>query len=598
MKLLPLFVFAFPAWLATATPAAAATPYLHAPSVESYATHNPSGVTILANGRFLEPVGRHFPIAQWPHGLAMSRDGQTLFVASAGLGQIVTDWRGSAPRIREVLPEKQKGKRRRPSAGGVDFSRDGRTIYWSGGDGGSIYLVDTASARVTSEIPLNVAVDGTNYEDSFVVDMKIDESGRHLYCADVTNFRVIVVDTELGQVIGCARVGRYPYALSVSGDRVYAANIGLFEYSAVPAPEDKRFDARGLTKPPFGYPSREAREGTYFEGRRIPGLGAPNVADSFSVWGLDVSDPRHPRVISRLKTGLLVGAPAEDGKTVGGSAPNFLVSSGDSLFVSNGNNDLIERVDLGGNQIAARERIVPSPLVAGLRGISPAGMALSPGGDRLYVAEMGINAIAVLNARTLDVLGHIPTAWYPYRVEISPDGKQLACICFRGFGNGPKGVSQKPRSDFLGMRGVLSVLDVPSDAELAALTTKVLAFNGIVDREQDRALMNSPVVSPAPGVASKEIKYVVFITKENHTYDTIFDHVPGANDDPSLLRWGLHQTSAASRASRRCATPRSWPTTTPSPASLPSATISTWSRRPPGSGTAGWSAFNRTILCR
>ncbi len=44
------------------------------------------------------------------------------------------------------------------------------------------------------------------------------------------------------------------------------------------------------------------------------------------------------------------------------------------------------------------------------------------------------------------------------------------------------------------------------------------------------------------GRASKNIKYVVFITKENHTYDTIFDRVPGARHDPSLLRWGLHQT--------------------------------------------------------
>ncbi len=41
---------------------------------------------------------------------------------------------------------------------------------------------------------------------------------------------------------------------------------------------------------------------------------------------------------------------------------------------------------------------------------------------------------------------------------------------------------------------------------------------------------------------SKNVKYVVFITKENHTYDTIFDRVPGARHDPSLLRWGLHQT--------------------------------------------------------
>ena len=50
------------------------------------------------------------------------------------------------------------------------------------------------------------------------------------------------------------------------------------------------------------------------------------MPESFSVWGVDVSNSQTPKVISRLKTGLLVGAPSDNGKTVGGSAPNFLAS--------------------------------------------------------------------------------------------------------------------------------------------------------------------------------------------------------------------------------------------------------------------------------
>ena len=98
---------------------------------------------------------------------------------------------------------------------------------------------------------------------------------------------------------------------------------------------------------------------------------------------------------------------------MGGSAPNFLATHGDALFVSNGNNDMIERIDLAKGRIVAKQRLVPSPLVARVRGVSPSGMAVSPDGKRLYVAELGINAIAVLDAKTLAVLGHIPTAWYP-----------------------------------------------------------------------------------------------------------------------------------------------------------------------------------------
>jgi YVTN family beta-propeller protein len=533
-------VAACAAWAFLQPAFAAAPPYLHPPSVDTYARHDPDGLTILSNGRYLKPEGNPWPVAHWPHGLAQTRDGKTLFIASDGVGQIVEAWESDHPVFREVRPP-ETSRKHRPNSGGADFSADGQTLYWSDGDGGMIEEIDVASLQRRRQIPVNSVVAGRKYEDSYINDVKLSQDGRFLYCADVTNFRLAIIDLAQGKVVGSVVVGRYPYALCVSGPRVYVANIGLFEYEAVPDPEHGKYDRRGLTRPPFGYPSKEARDGVDFEGRHIRGLGEPNVPESFSVWSVDVQDPSKPAVLKRIKTGLLVGAPSDNGKTVGGSAPNFLAASGDSLFVSNGNNDLIERIDLGSGKIAAWQRLTPSPLVAGLRGVGPSGMALSPDGQRLYIAEMGINAIAVLDAHSLSVLGHIPAAWYPYRITLSPDGKKLACICFRGFGNGPNGGSNIPKSAFLGMKGVLSILDVPTPEALRDMTARVLSYNGIEDHSPDRAAMASPVIPTAPGKASKEIKYVVFITKENHTYDTIFDHVPGAQDDPSLLRWGLHQ---------------------------------------------------------
>src|SRR5712692_4857870 len=75
------------------TVGAADQPYLHAPAIDTYAKHDPNGLTILSNGRYLKPVGRHLPVAHSPYGLVMSRDGKTLFVASDGVGQIITAWR-------------------------------------------------------------------------------------------------------------------------------------------------------------------------------------------------------------------------------------------------------------------------------------------------------------------------------------------------------------------------------------------------------------------------------------------------------------------------------------------------------------------------
>ena len=273
---------------------AADRPYLHAPSVETYATHDPTGRTILSNGRYLTPVGKHIPVGRMPYGLAISRDGKTLFVASAGVGQIVNHWREAKPVIVVVPPPISGGgakEKRGSNAGGADFSPDGRTLYWSSGDSGAVYVIDATTPASTAAISLNTEMGGRKFADSYAVDVKVSGDGKFAYCADVTNFRVAVIDATVRKVVGSVSVGRYPYALAVSGNKVFAANIGLFEYSPIPRAKNGGFDPRGLTFPPFGFPSPEAQDGVEFEGRKVPGLGEPNVLESFSVWGVDVSDP-------------------------------------------------------------------------------------------------------------------------------------------------------------------------------------------------------------------------------------------------------------------------------------------------------------------
>src|SRR5205823_6044534 len=213
-----------------------------------------------------------------------------VFVASDGAGQFITGWREAKPVIAVIeAPKYQRksGKKEKPTnGGGADFSPDGHTLYWSSGETGAIYFLDTASHNKIAEVSLNTEVGARKYEDSYVTDVKVSGDGKYLYCADVTNFRVVVIDAGQRRVVGSVRVGRYPYALALSGNKVYAANIGLFEYSPIPAPTDRHSDKRGLTFPPFGYPSEEARAGVEIEGRKIPGLGEPNVPESFSVWGV------------------------------------------------------------------------------------------------------------------------------------------------------------------------------------------------------------------------------------------------------------------------------------------------------------------------
>ncbi len=514
-------------------------PYLHAPAVDAYATFNPRGTTVLPTGRLIKPWGVSTPLAQWPHAMVLSPDGKTAFVASGSVGQLIEDWNSPHPTVKLVEPMRQG------VGGSAAFSPDGKKLYWSGGNNGGFYEFDVATAQEVGFVSIDAMVDGTKYANSVIQSLRVSPGGHYLYCADVANFRIAIVDLETKKVVGSAPTGYYPYALAISGKHIFVANIGMFRYHVVPA-APVGYPQRGISHPPFGTPSQQALTGVNMEGRHIVPVGKPNSAGSFSVWDINVTNPQKPVVEHVIKTGVPVGAHSAVGVTVGGSAPNFLVVRGNTLFVSDNNDDLIEQFNATTGRIIRRTLIQPSPLVANLRGVQPAGLALSPNGKRLYICEIGINAIGIMDTQTGRILGHIPTAWYPYRVIVSPNGGHLGVICFRGFGNGPNAGPHQPVSPFLGMKGVFTRIPLPTNhSELGRLTAQVLYNNGMVDRSADRAEMSSPVIPTTPGDISPDIKYVVFILKENHTFDTVFDHVPGARSDSSLLRWGLHQDISA-----------------------------------------------------
>ena len=507
------------------------------PSVDSFAKHDPFGTTILPEGRLLTPAGTPTPVNRWPYGLTLSPDGKRAFVASEGVGQWLADWQTN-PVVTRVNPGAGS---KRSNSGACAVSPDGKHLYWSNGEGGGISIVDANTNEIEDQVSINTLVNETKFADSYVNDVALSGDGRYLFCADITNFRLVTIDLGKKEVISSIPTGRYPYAMTVSGNHVFVANIGQFAYSSVYGTTDKNFDPRGLTFPPFAYPSKEAEKGVEMEGRHVPGLGSPKALEAFSVYGYDVTNPEKPKLASVTKTGSQIGSSESWGKVVGGSGPSYLLANGDKVYVCNSNDDSVEVIQATTGKIQARVSLEPSPLVHGYRGVEPTGLAISPDKKHLYVAESGLNSIAVIDLTKNKVLGLIPTAWYPYRLAVSPDGTKLGCICFKGFGNGPRGGDHVPTDPFVYMRGVFSTIPVPSDSELVGMTQKVLANNGIVDASADLPALKSPVWSSEPGKASDQIKYVVFITKENHSFDTIFDRVPGTENDPKLLKWGFDQ---------------------------------------------------------
>ena len=139
------------------------TPYLHAPSVESYAQFNPEGRTVMTTGRYLKPVGSHIPVAIWPHGLVLSPDGKTAFVASDGVGQLISGWQSGMPTVTTLTPEKPKEKKRRLNTGAVAFSADGKTLYWGGGDASGVQVFDVETRKLIKQLSVNVPVIASAY---------------------------------------------------------------------------------------------------------------------------------------------------------------------------------------------------------------------------------------------------------------------------------------------------------------------------------------------------------------------------------------------------------------------------------------------------
>jgi DNA-binding beta-propeller fold protein YncE len=504
-----------------------------APAADSYTRIDRAGQTVLPNGRLLTPEGRQIPTAPHPFGMALGEDGRTLVTLNGGASPfsltIIDGLDGEVPRVRQV-PAGAKGGKTLPSAfiGAAVDSASG-LVYASGGDDGRVAVFRLADAAAVGQIDLNARA----LPDAFTTDLALSPDRRWLYILDLAHYRLVVVDTAARAIAASIGVGRNPFAVVVSPDgrRVYVANMGTFEYSLVETrPGD---DPRGLSFPPFGYPSREAREGTEISGRKVRGLGDPNVDEACSIFAIDVADPRRPSIAFRLRTGLPIG------QAIGGSSPAGLVASADTLFVTNSTNDTVEAYDLASRARRWSALLAPAAALAHLRGVLPFGLALSPDARRLYVAESGINALGVLEASSGRVLGHVPTGWYPARVAASADGKKIYVSNAKGYGSGPNGGSgftAGPEGNYIGalMKGTVSLMAVPGDAELKASTARVLTNNGFVATSSDRP-PDHPV--PLTGASSK-IRHVLFIAKENRTFDEVFGDWSGANGDAALARFG------------------------------------------------------------
>lgn len=489
---------------------------------------------ILPSGRYVTPAGQVLRITNDPFGLSVSPDGKKAVTLHDGVITVVDLTNLKASRIPKYGQASQFSPVRGGSFLGVAFSPDSRIAYLSNGDKGRVIVFDTDRQVAIDSISL----DGNGFNESFTSDLLLN--GNELLALDRANFRMVRIDLSTKQVKASIPVGRQPFGLALSPDKklAFVANVGLYEYPLIPGVTPTNKDSMMLRFPAYGAHTKESREGVEIEGRKIPGLGDPLDDEAMSVWTINLATNK---VVAKHKTGVQIGEMIEEAEVVGGSSPNSIAVGRRYAYVSNATNDNISIVDYVTHKIVGTIPLRVDKRIDRYRGLMPFGLALTRDEKTLYVALLAFNAVAVVDVPTRTVKGLIPSGWGPTKVALSPDNNTLYVVSARGYGAGPnggKGFVRPPQGTYVGdiQLGTFQSVTVPTAAELSVLTKQAIGntFQAVPVVDNGR----SPL-PPIPGARTSPIKHIVYITKENRTYDEVLGQLKTGRGDSTLARYGV-----------------------------------------------------------
>jgi YVTN family beta-propeller protein len=341
----------------------------------------------------------------------------------------------------------------------------------------------------------------------------------YLYVVLNGNNKVIKQDLTTGDTIWIADPGVAPYGITLASKKLYVTNWA----GRTPEAEDK--EVAGV---PWGL-------------ARVNNKTAGGATREGSV---TVINQATGKIIKEIVVGL---------------HPNEIISdkTGNFVFVTNSNSDNVTVINTSKDEISETISVRLQPEINPFFGDSPDGLCLSLDSKYLYVANGMDNALAVIElgknayAKGLNnaskVIGFIPTAAYPSSVTVSDKGN-LYVSNLESLG-ARLGIPQKAATNLIynthNMMASISVIKVPGIKALQAYTDTVIAVNNLSRatsaREKPRESSQPKPVPDRIGEPSL-FKHVVFIIKENRTYDQVLGDMKQGNGDAGLCTYGAEIT--------------------------------------------------------
>ena len=454
----------------------------------------PDGSILVPSNQLLRPEGLQVNLPGRPVDLALTPDGKHLLVKNM---QDIDLIRLTDRTVLQSLPFERNGA----SFTGLCLSPDGRTIY----------VTDSRDRLCMAEIDRNNIM---RWKDPVILPgppaggapapggIAVSENGEMLYVALSRNNTLAVVslkDNKIAEI----RVGMAPYdVLLKSPGKAYVTNWG----GRRPAEDDATYNSSGsqvVVDPETG----------------ISGSGTVSV--------VDLINNKETKIID---VGLLPGGMA-------------LSPDGNRLYVTCSNSDEVSVIDTETDEVV--ESISVHREENMLFGSSPNDLAVSPDGKYLYIANGMENAICVVQTGLPGrVLGYIPTGWYPGSVLLDKAGNMIYVANIKGIGsrNQPTNRRGYNSRDHLGS---VSVIPVPGSRELQKMTEAVNLNNswaGKVKGSYEKGGTRKNVPVPVSPEQTSVFKHVVYIIKENRTYDQVFGDMPQGNGDSSLVQFGREVT--------------------------------------------------------